>query len=129
MTRTEYEKSVCSRLAQAVRVPYRGVSFADGSAPVMSACHQNVGRWVEENTGTTVVRGWVTYADYGLSIGLTAHSVVRDPDGQLIDITPLGNERDRTEMRFVPHIGSEQEFRSMKESNVFIECPIKGKLG
>jgi hypothetical protein len=81
MTRTEYEKTVCDRLAQAVRVPYRMVTFANGSTPVPSACHQNADRWVEENPGFAVVRGWVTYADFGLSIGLTGHSVVRDQNG------------------------------------------------
>jgi len=70
----------------------------------------------------------VPHADFGISIGLTAHSVVRDQNGQLIDITPLGNERDRVGMRFVPHIGTEQEFKSMKDSNVFIECYLNGPV-
>ena len=75
--------------------------------------------------GAMVVRGWVTYADFGVSIGLTAHSVVRDRDGQLFDITPLGNERDRVGMWFVPHVGTEQEFKTMQQSNVFMRCPVK----
>jgi hypothetical protein len=123
MTRNDYEKSICDRMAEAVSVPYRGVSFADGSTPVQSACHDNADRWVKENPEFAVARGWVTFADYGLSVGLTAHSVVRDSDGQFLDITPLGNERDRAGMRFIPHVGTEQEFRSMKISNIFIECP------
>jgi len=126
MTRAEYERSVCDRLANATRIPFRPVSFADGTVPKVGDCHRNADKWVEENPGTVVIRGWVTYADFGLAIGLTAHSVVQDRDGQLIDITPLGNERDRVGMRFVPHIGSEQEFTSMKDSNVFIECHLNG---
>lgn len=125
MTRTEYEESVCHRLDGAVRVPYRKVFFADGSEPLPSACHQNADRWVQENRGAMVVRGWVTYADFGLSVGLTAHSVVQDRDGQLFDITPLGNERDRIGMQFVPHVGTEQEFKTMQQSNVFMRCPVK----
>ena len=98
--------------------------LADGSLPVQSVCHQNVDRFIKENSGYKVVRGWVTYADFGLSVGLTAHSVIQDRDGQLIDITPLGNERDRPGMRFVRHIGTEQEFRSMRDCGISIECPI-----
>lgn len=128
MTRIQYEKSICDRLPQASHVPYRKVLFADGRVPSQSECHQNADRWASENQGCTVVRGWVTYANFGLSVGLTAHSVIQDPDGQLYDITPLGNERDRSGMEFVPHLGTEQEFTSMKESNVFIECPYHGCL-
>jgi hypothetical protein len=123
MTRIKYERSVCDRLAQASLVAFRNVTFVDGSLPLPTACHQNADRWAEENPGASVVRGWVTYADFGLSVGLTAHSVVRGRDGQLFDITPLGNERDRAGMRFVPHLGTEQEFMMMKESSIFIHCP------
>lgn len=116
-------KSICERLAQASPVIFREVSFADGSLPVESACHQNADKWVKENPGTVVVRGWVTYVDLGVSIELTAHSVIRDRDGQLFDITPLGDKRDRAGMRFLSHVGTEQEFAKIKESGIFIECP------
>lgn len=122
MTRIEYEKSICDRLSQASHVIFRRVFFTDGSLPVQSACHQNAVRWVEENPGATVVRGWVTYADFGVSIRLTAHSLIRERDGQLFDITPLGNERDRDSMRFIPNLGDEQSFVSMTESDIFIDC-------
>lgn len=91
--------------------------------PQVADCHANVDKWVEANPGTVAVRGWVTYADFGLSIGLTAHSVVREPDGQLFDITPLESKGVRPTMRFVPHVGDEQEFLTMRESKAFIECP------
>lgn len=122
--REEYEKSICERLREAKPIPLQKVVFADGSEPQASRCYENVDRWVKENSGATAVRGWVTYADFGSSTGLTAHSVIRDRDGQPFDITPLGNERDRLGMRFVPHIGTEQEFKTMKEANIFIKCPI-----
>jgi hypothetical protein len=69
----------------------------------------------------------MTYADLTIAIGLTAHSVVRGADGELFDITPLGNERDRLGMRFVPHEGDEQLFRSMMGINIFIECATRGR--
>jgi len=121
--RAEYEKSVCRRLKEAKPIQFQTVIFADGSGPPPNCCHENVNRWVKGNPGAIAVRGWVTYADFGVSIGLTAHSVIQDRDGQLFDITPLGNERVRAGMRFVPHIGAEQEFATMKESSIFIECP------
>ncbi|HTZ81962.1 MAG TPA: hypothetical protein VMB66_02145 [Candidatus Acidoferrales bacterium] len=128
MTRVEYERSVCDRLANATRIPFRPVSFADGTAPMVGGCHRNADRWVTENPDCDVVRGWVTYSNFGVSIGLTAHSVVRDQDGQVFDITPLENERYRAGMQFVPHVGRDQVFLSMKESNLFIQCPIPNEL-
>jgi hypothetical protein len=47
---------------------------------------------------------------------------------QLIDITPLENERYRAGMHFVPHVGSDHEFLSLKELNIFIQCPMTNKL-
>jgi hypothetical protein len=123
LDRTDYQKRICQGLCQAKLVPYREVSFADGIVPKVAECHRNVERWVEENPGTSVVRGWVTYADYGVAIGLTAHSVVRGADGQLFDITPLDNEYYRDTMRFLSHLGDNEQFLSMIKTNIFIECP------
>ncbi len=75
-----------------------------------------------EESSCKIVRGWVTYADFGLSIGLTAHSVIQDANGKFFDITPRGNDDARAGMWFVSHLGSEQELQSMKESNIFIQC-------
>jgi hypothetical protein len=120
--RAKYEKSVCQRLALAKPVPLREVLFADGSEPEKNRCHDNVDRWVRENSGASVMRGWVNYMPTVNGIMLTAHSVVRDADGKLFDITSLADERVRPAMRFVPHIGDEQLFHSTKESSIFIEC-------
>jgi hypothetical protein len=120
--RTEYEKSVCRRLGQAKPVPFRKVLFADGSEPLKSCCHDNVDRWVGENSGTVIVRGWVDYMPTVNGRMLTAHSVVQALDGHLIDITPLADERIRRAMRFVAHIGDENLFLLMKQSGIFIEC-------
>jgi hypothetical protein len=56
---------------------------------------------------------------------LTAHSVVRDPDGTLYDITPLGDEGVRASLRFVPHAGTEEEFWQWEKSNRCICCPTE----
>jgi hypothetical protein len=59
---------------------------------------------------------------------LTAHSVVRDMDGQLFD-TPLADERVQDTIRFVPHLGDEQLFLSMKALGINIDCPQTSKTG
>ena len=125
-TRVDYEASICQRLCQAERVPFRSVSLEDWR-PKVSDCHRNVDTWIEANRGATAVRGWVTYASLGVAIGLTAHSVVRGPDGRLFDITPLENEYYRSTMRFIPHLGDEQLFFAMKDLGIYINCPGEQK--
>jgi hypothetical protein len=85
-----------------------------------------VDRWVEANPGTTAVRGWVTYADYGIARGLAAHSVVQGTDGQLFDITPLESEYIRSTMQFIRHVGDEQTFFEMEKLKE-IRCPCELK--
>lgn len=66
----------------------------------------------------------MTYKPLANGIELTAHSVVRGPDGTLFDITPLENEYYRQTMRFIPHPWDEQMFSSMTEKNIFIQCEV-----
>jgi hypothetical protein len=49
--------------------------------PLQTECHPNVDKWVEQDTGATAVRGWVTYADFGDAIVVIAHSVVKQMVG------------------------------------------------
>jgi hypothetical protein len=71
-------------------VPF--VSRSIGSwRPVAKECHGNSDHWVINNPGHHSVRGWL-YFDLSL-LGFarfTSHSVVPEPDGTLIDITPNG---------------------------------------
>ena len=122
MVRGDYEALVCRRLAMAEHVPFREVSISDWH-PKVGDCHVNVDTWVKANPCTLAVRGWVTYASFGVATGLTAHSVVRENDGQLFDITPLVNEEYRAPMRFIPHVGDEQVFFAMVKLDIFINCP------
>jgi len=121
--RAQYEKSICHQLNEAKPVPFQKVIFADNSEPQANSCHENVDRWVKENPGTSVVRGWVDYMASVNGQMLTAHSVVRTSDGNLLDITPLADERVRPAMRFVPHVGDENLFSSLRQSSIFIDCP------
>ncbi len=124
--RAAYETGICDALVNATVPLYRKVSFAEW-APRISHCHENVDFWVEKNPGHSTVRGWVLYMSCAHPSGvmgtmLTAHSVVREPDGTLYDITPLGDEGVRASLRFVPHIGREEEFWQWEKSNRCICC-------
>ena len=113
-SRATYEIRICDALTVATVPPFHQVLFADW-VPRISHCHENVDFWVERNPRHSAVRGWVLYMPCVHESGvmgtmLTAHSVVRDPDGNLYDITPLGDEGVRASLRFVPHVGTEEEF-------------------
>ena len=86
----EYATSICARRTDAVTVPFVEVSLSDGWTPEIAKCHDNVDRWVADNPGCQAVRGWISHISFGpAGEQLTAHSVVRNPDGALIDITPV----------------------------------------
>ena len=127
-TRAEYEASICKGLRDAKPVPFKQVSHGDWR-PEVGECHRNVDEWVAAHQGTAPVRGWVTIGSSGVTTRLTAHSVVRDADGQLMDITPLENEYYRVSMRFVPHIGDDQTFFAMKNAWNEIDCPEEAATG
>jgi hypothetical protein len=115
MTREEYEADIAGRVSRAVKVPFRRVAAGDWT-PQPNDCHHNVDTWVKANVGLTAVRGWVVE-----SVGsVTAHSVVRDHDGQLFDITPFRDETLR--LGFIEHHGDGATFGRMKAAGTQIFC-------
>jgi len=126
ITRASYEASICARLNRVVEVPFAEVTL-DGWAPGIADCHENVNRWVEAHPGCVAVRGWIVHMSFGpLGCGLTAHSVVRTPDGGLIDITPVHAGAPRGGP-FVEHQGEEALFFAMKALGVEMRC-LKAEL-
>jgi len=128
MDRAKYETEICQRLEGADLIPFRPVSTHDWQ-PAVAKCHDNVDTWVRMNPNHRVVRGWVTNGNYIVFIGLTAHSIVRGPDGVMFDITPLYDETGRGEvvrqgMRFVEHLGSDEEFFAFEKEERSILCPV-----
>jgi len=122
MTREEYEAAVCARRHQANRVPFQSVSIGAWT-PKVAECHQNADTWVKAHPEDEAVRGWVTYASFGGdSVGLTAHSIVRDQSGTLFDITPLLDETVRAGMCFIEHEGDADTFFAMKARGINIHC-------
>jgi hypothetical protein len=126
MNRAEYEAAICRELQSARVVDFKKVSMGDW-IPAPNDCHKNVERLIADLPGHSAVRGWVVYKEciVGTTLGLevTAHSVVRDPAGNLFDITPVHDERQRSSMRFVRHIGEEAVFWELERVNCCICCP------
>ncbi|MDR6818766.1 hypothetical protein J2X76_003948 [Neorhizobium sp. 2083] len=57
--------------------------------------------------------------------GYTAHSVLRDPHGELVDITPV-EDRNFVRRRFIPHLGDDATFLRMRTLNLNILCQGNG---
>ena len=126
MDRSKYEAEICQRLEQAERIPFRHVS-TDGWEPTIAHCHYNVNEWVRRNPRDSAVRGWVTNGSFGAIINVTAHSVVRGTDGTRFDITPVYDEEHRGErirqgMKFIEHVGSDEEFFAIEAQGHTFGC-------
>lgn len=123
MDRRSYEEAICARLSEGQIIPFREVSLGEWR-PAISACHENVNMWVRSNPQCVAVRGWVTYASFGAgTVGLTAHSIVQDPNGNLFDITPQNDESIRQGMRFIAHVGDDPSFFETKANGHSFVCP------
>jgi hypothetical protein len=118
----EYDADICRRARNPELVPFRKVSTGEWF-PAAGQCHQNATRWVAENEGHSVVRGWLPYLSCGPDFRvLTPHSLVRGPDGGLFDITPVGNYDEMPIRQFVVHHGSDEEFWTMAKDVREIRC-------
>lgn len=58
--------------------------------PSQRNCHENVTMWCTRNPAHRSVRGWLFFDfDWNLDfVRFTAHSVIRNENGELVDITP-----------------------------------------
>jgi hypothetical protein len=63
-------------------------------------CHDAVDSWTGTHAGTQPVRGWLAIEQDGAPLRLIAHSLVRNPDGTLLDPTFSDGE---PVYPFVPH--------------------------
>ncbi|MBY3205040.1 hypothetical protein [Rhizobium laguerreae] len=123
MTRDEYERDICARSETASFVNVKRDAGFDGWEPKVGGCHDNVDHWVKHHTGHTAVRGWIAYMSGGPDhVVYTAHSVVRGPDGELFDITPLYNN-DELRGRFITHTRDDATFLAMRIGSLIdIRC-------
>jgi hypothetical protein len=80
-----------------------------GWSPEAGKCHENVARWLKDHPDHTAVRGWldVSFLAPTNRRRFGSHSVVADPEGNLLDISlsaALGR------FGFIRHPGDEIEF-------------------
>jgi hypothetical protein len=74
---------------KAIVVPFRDCS-SGAFQPVEQDCHRNVELWCRATPGHTIIRGWLVFEVFA-PLGFcrfNPHSVVRDEQGELFDLTP-----------------------------------------
>ena len=101
------------RIDEGVIVKYTKVSIGEWT-PEENQCHLNVSIWCEHNENYTPVRGWL-YFDLPFFypyVLFKAHSVIRDENSVLLDITPSNASQP------YPFIAAEE---SEREYGEFIE--------
>jgi hypothetical protein len=109
----EHARALYEHRGEAIVVPLVNVSTDDWQ-PVVKECHENCEVWCERHPEYELVRGWFYVPFPTLAYcRFLAHTVVRQPDGQLIDITPRGMMMEPTPYQFLPTIVSRAEFETL----------------
>lgn len=95
--------------------PVPRVAVADeGWQPQINRCHENSVEWCAAHADHQVVRGWLYFSLPGMAYcRFVSHSVVRRPDGTLIDITPTGPLRQAAPYPFIPAGVSEDKYTAL----------------
>jgi hypothetical protein len=112
-----YFSGLCKRLhVGADPVEHFEVSLGNWR-PEPAQCHENVNAWVRNRPQYRTVRGWLVSEQGPGLYWLTAHSVVCDQQGKLLDITPPIRDTARLETRFLRHLGTEEQFSALLPRN------------
>jgi hypothetical protein len=121
---SDYFRRLYERLPEAVRIPSRQVHLDDWK-PAPNKCHENVNHWVRLNPECAAVRGWIFWLPHETErCRFIAHSVAEE-QGDLIDIAPIRPGSPREMLLFLRHLGTEEEFQSMKTDCAdFVYPPI-----
>jgi hypothetical protein len=116
-----YFAALHARLPTALPMRHRKV-VTHSWKPNRSECHANVDYWADHNPPLRIVRGWMIVSeDQSGRCQFEAHSVIGD--GQdFFDIT-LQDEAACASMRFLPHIGTEEEFRAIEKMHRQVVYP------
>ena len=108
---TEYARHLYARRGEATFPRVARVSLGVWR-PQPNECHVNVDWWCTHTRGYTPVRGWLYFAYLDLlpHVHFNAHSIVRNPEEELVDITPSqATER----YPFILALESEQDYFSL----------------
>lgn len=110
---SDHARGLYARLQEAVVVPYIDMD-GDAWRPAFQDCHGNCETWCERHPEYQLVRGWICIPMTGLAYcRFLSHSVVRQPDGALIDITPRGPLREAEPYRFLATFISNDEYETL----------------
>ena len=125
-----YVGELSLRWSESFVVPRIEVEQA-GWQPVVKQCHRNVAELVKLNDDYQPVRGWMIMdlresvlllnALFGLEqeprIELLAHSIVKNKQGKLLDVTPVeALYGTPNEYPFLQHVGDEDEYATFIEN-------------
>ena len=102
----EYFEALLARLSKSVQV-----RWVETLGCLPHACHDNVGVFIANNPDYRPVPGWLVTPTPGIHM-FHAHSVVEQPNGRLIDITP--GQDDRAGLLFLEHLGSPADYNFLK---------------
>jgi hypothetical protein len=119
MNYDSYFSELLERESDAERVPFRAVRRGDW-LPKKNDCHNNADYWAIHYPEIKAVRGWLFWGPGDDDrYNIMAHSVV-DEAGVLVDITPIDESTPREGLRFLRHIGTDEEFDLLK--GPFSQC-------
>lgn len=109
----EHARLLYARRQEAAVVPFVDVG-TEAWRPAMQDCHGNCEAWCERHPEYQVVRGWLCIPLDGLAYcRFLAHSVVRQPDGALIDITPRAPLRGPAPYPFLATVVSANAYEAL----------------
>lgn len=85
-----YKSHLKALLPNAVHLPQKDVKI-HGEIPLPKQCHENAQKYCDENTEYECVTGWLVIdgGEYSSTILLLPHSVIRDENGLMHEITPI----------------------------------------
>ena len=114
----EYAMTLYSQVDAAVILKRATIEGGDWE-PQPNMCHHNVSIWCQHKPEFKVVRGWLYFDLLGLNyVKFVAHSAVRNPDGELFDITPASASQDYP---FIESGLSEEKYAEFVETRGFGE--------
>ena len=86
--------------------------------PQPKCCYQNVDLWIEQHPNCKAIRGWLVSIEEGFPVArFIPHSVIEEPDGTLVDITPTPVPLTRP---FLRHEEGNEDFDDVVGDNMII---------
>lgn len=88
----EYKKILKSKLTEAIHLTHKDVLIGN-KRPQPKNCHINAQSYSDENHDSECIRGWLVI-DGGVAsrfIILISHSVIKDSNGVIYEITPVNS--------------------------------------